>query len=107
MADNKGKTWVEEVSVQGNNLVERIQELLRDASATRVTICKPNGEELISLPVTIGVLIGGVLTLALPRLAAITAIGGALAQFKLKVERQEGAQTVARTQDEEDASAKS
>jgi hypothetical protein len=106
MADNKGKTWVEEVSVQSGNLVERVQELLRDASATRVTICKPNGEEIISLPVTIGVLIGGVLTLALPRLAAITAIGGALAQFKLKIERQDGAQTVARTQDEEDDSNK-
>lgn len=106
MADDKGKTWVEEVSVQGGNLVERIQDLLRDASATRVTICKPNGEELISLPVTIGVLVGGVLTLALPRLAAITAIGGALAQFKLKVERRDDAQVVARTQEEEEESIK-
>lgn len=101
MSEEK-KTWVEEVEVSSSNLIQKIQELLRDATTTRVTICKPSGEELISLPLTIGVLVGGVLTLALPRLAAIGAIGGMIAQFKLKVERQEGAKTVARTPEEED-----
>lgn len=61
------KTWVEEIQVQGSELVSKIQELLRDATATRVTICKPNGEELLSLPLTVGVLVGGLLTLAAPR----------------------------------------
>jgi len=73
------KTWVEEIQVQGSELVGKIQELLRDATATRVTICKPNGEELLSLPLTVGVLVGGLLTLAAPRLAAIGAIGGLIA----------------------------
>lgn len=96
------KTWVEEVQVQGSELVGKIQELLRDATATRVTICKPSGEELISLPLTVGVLVGGLLTLAAPRLAAIGAIGGMIAQFKLKVERHSDGQLQARTPEEED-----
>ncbi|WP_299429304.1 DUF4342 domain-containing protein [uncultured Meiothermus sp.] len=95
------KTWVEEVQVQGSELVNKIQELLRDATATRVTICKPNGEELISLPLTVGVLVGGLLTLAAPRLAAIGAIGGLIAQFTLKVERHNDGQLQARTPQEE------
>jgi len=98
------KTWVEEVQVQGGELVGKIQELLRDATATRVTICKPNGEELISLPLTVGVLVGGLLTLAAPRLAAIGAIGGLIAQFKLKVERHSDGQVEVRTLDEESRS---
>ncbi|GEM84962.1 MAG: hypothetical protein KatS3mg074_032 [Meiothermus sp.] len=95
------KTWVEEIQVQGGELVGKIQELLRDATATRVTICKPNGEELISLPLTVGVLVGGLLTLAAPRLAAIGAIGGLIAQFKLKVERHSDGQVEVRTLEEE------
>jgi|DewCreStandDraft_4_1066084.scaffolds.fasta_scaffold00333_95 hypothetical protein len=95
------KTWVEEIQVQGSELVGKIQELLRDATATRVTICKPNGEELLSLPLTVGVLVGGLLTLAAPRLAAIGAIGGLIAQFKLKVERNAEGQLEVRTLEEE------
>ncbi len=95
------KTWIEEIQVQGSELVSKIQELLRDATATRVTICKPNGEELISLPLTVGVLVGGLLTLAAPRLAAIGAIGGLIAQFKLKVERNSEGQVEVRTLEEE------
>jgi len=95
------KTWVEEIQVQGSQLVNKIQELLRDATATRVTICKPNGEEIISLPLTVGVLVGGLLTLAAPRLAAIGAIGGLIAQFKLRVERNSEGQVEVRTLEEE------
>ncbi|GIW30252.1 MAG: hypothetical protein KatS3mg071_0426 [Meiothermus sp.] len=82
--------------MQGSELVGKIQELLRDATATRVTICKPNGEELLSLPLTVGVLVGGLLTLA-----AIRAIGGLIAQFKLKVERNAEGQLEVRTLEEE------
>ncbi len=102
----KEKSWVEEVQVQGTELVGKIQDLLRDSSATRVTICKPNGEELISLPLTIGVLVGGFLTLAAPRLAAIGAIGGMIAQFRLKVERKSDGKIETRTPEEEEKTQK-
>lgn len=100
MAEEK-RTWVDELEATSANLVQRVQELLRDASATRVIICKPDGSELISLPLTAGVLVGGVLTLALPRLAALGAIAGMVTQFKLKVVRQADAQVEARTEEEE------
>jgi hypothetical protein len=95
------KTWVEEIQVQGGELVGKVQELLRDATATRVTICKPNGEELVSLPLTVGVLAGGLLTLAAPKLAAIAAIGGLIAQLRLRVERHSDGELVVRTPEEE------
>lgn len=103
MSQNQNeKTWVEEVQVQGEQLVSKVQELLRDSTATRVIICKPNGEELFSLPLTIGVLAGGFLTLAAPRLAALGAIGGLIANFRLKVERQSDGVVEARTPEEEE-----
>jgi hypothetical protein len=101
---DKADKWIEELEVSGAQLVQKVQELLRDASATRVIVCKPSGEELFSLPLTIGVLAGGALTLALPRLAALGAIGGLVAQLRLKVERHSGGTLVARTPEEEEAS---
>lgn len=105
MSEKQDKNWVEELEVNSGNLVAKVQELLRDSSATRVIICKPSGEEIISVPLTIGVLVGGVLTLALPRLAAIGAVGGMIAQFKLKVERRSDGtvQTVTHEEDLKDS----
>lgn len=95
------KTWVDEIQVQGGELVGKIQELLRDSTATRVSICKPNGEELVSLPLTVGVLAGGLLTLAAPKLAAIGAIGAIIAQLRLRVERHSDGQLEMRALEEE------
>lgn len=81
------KSWVEEVQVSGGQLIDQLKDLLQQGNARRVTICKANGQEILSVPLTVGVLAGGVLTLAAPVLAAVGVVAGFATKVILKVER--------------------
>jgi hypothetical protein len=83
------RTWVEEVEVAGNQLVDRIKELVQDSTTTRVILRTQDGFELISVPLTVGVVAGGILTLAAPLLAALGAIAALVSKVKLEVIREE------------------
>ncbi|ADI14910.1 DUF4342 domain-containing protein [Truepera radiovictrix] len=86
-AGAKKRTWVEEVEVAGRGLVERIEALLQENSAKRVLI-KRGGKELLSVPLTLGVVAGGILTLAAPLLAALGALAALVGKVKLEVVRE-------------------
>lgn len=94
------KSWIEEVEVSGGQLIDKLKELLQQANTRRVTICKQNGEEIFTVPLTVGVLVGGIVTFSLPVLAAIGVVAGIATKLKLKVEREEGAQTEIRPEDQ-------
>jgi len=102
MSQETKKTWSEELEVSGGQLVDKLRELLQQANTRRVTICKANGEEIFSVPLTIGVLVGGVVTFAAPVLAALGVIAGLATKVKLRVEREEGATTEIRPEDKLD-----
>lgn len=87
MAEGK-KTWVEEVEISGSHLVERIKELVAEGNARRVILKNKEGQELFELPLTVGVVGGGIITLALPVLAAIGAVAALLTQVKLEIVRE-------------------
>lgn len=90
--ENSRRTFKEEVEVAGTQLVERVKELAKDSSTRRVIIRNPEGEELITLPLTVGVVAGGVLTLYAPLLAALGAIAALVSRVKLEVIREEVAE---------------
>ncbi len=85
------RTFREEIEVAGNQLVERVKELAKESSTRRVIIRNTEGEELISVPLTFGVVAGGVLTLYAPLLAALGALTGLVTRVKLEVIREEEA----------------
>ncbi len=88
--ENKTKrTFREEVEVAGNQLVDRVKELAKESSTRRVIIKNTEGEELISLPLTFGVIGGGILTLYAPLLAALGAVAALVTRVKLEVIREE------------------
>jgi hypothetical protein len=91
MADTSGKerTWVEEIEVAGSELVGRIKELIAEGNIRRLIIKKPNGELLIEIPLTAGVVVGGVVTIVAPVLAALGAMAALLVRVKVEVERVE------------------
>ena len=84
----KKRTWTEEIEVAGNELVDRVKELIEDSSATRLIIRKPNGDVLMEVPVVAGGAVGGVLVLFAPILAAIGAMAALLAQVKVEIVRE-------------------
>jgi hypothetical protein len=86
---NEPKTFQEEFVTTGNQLLQRIQDLIEQGNVRRVIIKDQHGKTLIEMPLTIGVVAGSVLTaFALP-LVAIGALAALVAQVKVIVERYE------------------
>jgi len=83
------KSWTEEIMVKGNELVERIKELVAEGNVRRLIIRKPDGESLLEIPLTAGVAVGGVMTIIAPVLAALGALAALIAEFKVEVIRED------------------
>lgn len=83
------RAFVEEVEVAGENLVARIKQLLQESNARRVVIRNEEGKELMTLPLTFGVVAGGLLAWASPLLAAVGALAALVTKVKLEVTREE------------------
>ena len=80
------RTWTEEVVVAGNQLVDRVKQLVAEGNVRRLIIRKPSGESLLEIPLTAGVAVGGAVTVMAPILAALGALAALLAEFQLEVE---------------------
>lgn len=82
MAENTKK---EEYTVSGEKLLAKVKELIKEGNVRRVTIKNKEGKELVSFPLTIGVV--GVLLV--PVWAAIGAIAALVAECTIVVEREQ------------------
>lgn len=79
----KGKT--EEFVVDGEKLLDKVKELIREGNVTRIIIKNKDDKVLVEFPVTIG-LVGALLA---PMLAAVGAIAALVTECKLVVVRKE------------------
>jgi hypothetical protein len=80
-------TQVEEFAVSGETLMSKVQELLNESNVRRILIKNQNGQVLLDIPLTAG-LIGGAIGVAFfPVIIAVAAIGGMVARLTLVVER--------------------
>ena len=80
------RTWSEDVVVAGNQLVDRVKQLVAEGNVRRLIIRKSDGESLLEIPLTAGVAVGGVVTVMAPVLAALGALAALLAEFRIEVE---------------------
>ena len=87
----KKRSFVEEFEVTGSNLVDRFKELVQEGNTRRVVIKTQEGYELMTVPLTFGVVAGGLVAWASPVLAALGALAGIVSRVKLEVLREEGA----------------
>lgn len=74
----------EEFKVSGDELVEKVKQLLKEGNVRRIIIKNKDGKTLIEVPMTIGV-IGIVLA---PVLAAVGAIAALVTECSIVVERE-------------------
>lgn len=79
------KTRTEEFQFNGDALMTRIKELIREGNIRRIIIKNEEGKTIIDLPLTIGV-VGALLA---PQLAAIGAIAALVTRGTIIVERVE------------------
>lgn len=86
--DKNKPRFIEQIEVAGVDAVAKVKELFSDATAKRVVLRDSDGRELISVPLTLGVAGGALAVLAAPALAAVAAVGGAVAKVRIDVERE-------------------
>jgi hypothetical protein len=77
-------TKKESFSINGEELLNKVKELIREGNVRKITICDKTGKELMSFPLTIGV-VGAVL---LPVLAAVGAMAALIGECTISVEKE-------------------
>lgn len=75
----------EEFSVNGDDLLKKVKEIIAEGNVRRITVRDKSGKNLVELPLTVGV-VGAVLA---PILAAIGAIAALVTECTIVVEREE------------------
>ena len=73
----------ETFTTTGENLLKKVKELIDEGNVRRLTITDKTGRELMSIPLTIGV-VGALLA---PILAAIGALAALIGECTITVER--------------------
>jgi diacylglycerol kinase family enzyme len=76
---------MESFKMEGENLLKRIKELIAEGNVRRITIIDKEGKELMTFPVTIGV----VAAMVAPVLAAVGALAAFIGECTITVERED------------------
>ena len=76
----------ESFNIKGEQLLNKIKELIAEGNVRKVTITDKSGKELMSFPLTIGV-VGAMFA---PVLAAVGAVAALIGECRISVEREEG-----------------
>lgn len=78
-------THKEEFKIDGEELLTKIKQLIKEGNVRRITIKSKTGTPIIEIPLTLGV-VGTVLA---PTLAAVSALAAVLTECSVTVERRE------------------
>jgi len=77
--------FTESFKINGENLLKKVKELIEEGNVRKITINDKTGKELMSFPLTLGV-VGAVFA---PVLAAIGAVAALIGECTITVERDE------------------
>jgi hypothetical protein len=77
-------TFKEEFKVKGEQLLHKVKELIAEGNIRKITINDKHGKEIMSFPLTIGV-VGAVFA---PILAAVGALAALIGDCSIAVERE-------------------
>jgi hypothetical protein len=90
MTDNQTKprrTFTEEIEVAGHQLVTRVKELVAEGRVRKLRIKEPHGDMVVEMPLNVGVVAGGVVTLAAPGLAVLGVLAALVTRVRIEVVR--------------------
>lgn len=86
----KAAEAIQEIKLAGNQLVDKVRELIEEGNVRRIVI-KKDERVLFELPLTVGVGAGAAAVLISPVLAALGAVAALVTDITLVVERDEEA----------------
>ncbi len=77
----------ESIKVQGEKILSKVKELVKEGNVRKISIHEKDGKELMSFPLSLGV-VGAVFA---PVLAAVGAMAALIGECTITVEREEKA----------------
>jgi len=77
----------ESIKIQGEKLVNKVKELVKEGNVRKISIHEKDGKELMSFPLSLGA-VGAVFA---PVLAAVGALAALIGECSITVEREEKA----------------
>jgi hypothetical protein len=77
------KVTTEEIKAQGEQVVEKVKELIHQGNVRRISVKNEEGKTLVDIPLTLGV-VGALLV---PQLAALGVVVALLGNCRLVVEK--------------------
>lgn len=86
-SQKEDRTWIEEIEIDGKELVEWVKKLIAEGNVRRLIIRKPDGGLLLEVPLTASVAVGSVMTIFAPVLVALGAMAALLARVKVQIVR--------------------
>jgi hypothetical protein len=84
------KTFSEEIEVAGNQVIERVQELVKEGNVRRLVIRNADDKVLMEMPLTIAAVGGGAIAIASWWLAALGALVALVARVRIEIVREIG-----------------
>jgi hypothetical protein len=87
------RTVTEEFQVQAEDLMQTINDIVREGTARRVTVIR-NDRVLVDIPLVLGIGAGLVLAIYLPVISALVGVGALLTGCTVRVEREEPSEEV-------------
>ena len=90
MSTESNVSWIaftEEVEVAEHQLLDEINRLIARGNVRKLQIRSEAGEVYLTVPLTAGVVTGGVVAIAAPWLAVIAAVAGLFTKLKIEVLR--------------------
>ena len=88
--DEDKRTWEEELHVAGDEVVGKVQELLREAAVRKITVRDQNEKEILSIPLWSGV--AGMLVLG--PWSALALVGAWIGNFSIIIEYEDPIEAV-------------
>ena len=82
------RTFVEDIELEGRQLMDRVRDLIQEGNVRRLIIKDPNGKYNLEIPLTVGVVAGGVFALAAPVMAALGALAALVTRVQIQVVRE-------------------
>jgi hypothetical protein len=85
--EKRSSRWTEEIEIAAGDLVATVKKLVSEGNVRRLIIKNAEDQNLLEIPLTAGVVIGGTLALLAPVLAALGALAALLSRVKIVIVR--------------------
>jgi hypothetical protein len=85
---NGKKTFTEEIEIAGDQLIEKIKEIVAEGNVRQLRLKASDGDIVLETPLTVGVVAGGVVALAAPWLAVLGVIAALVTRVTVEVVRE-------------------